>query len=94
MVDYQQNRSLASILFVVKKNTFLHFLNDFSKRKMEKQKLDMDHCCQCDNLSSQSRFQRLFAFQHRWQNFAALSYIEKIKIYKDEVTELQVLLVQ
>ena len=79
-----QNNNLASILFDGKKNTFLHFLNLFSKNK----KKDMGHCCQYGNLGSQSRLQKFLAFQHT-KNDIVLSYIEKTKICRARLLNSQ-----
>ena len=78
--------------FCCKEKYFPTFLKRLFKK--QKQKMDMDHCCPCGNLSSQSRLQGLFSFQHRWKNVTVLSYIEKAKIYEGEITHLPVLLVQ
>ena len=90
VVHCSQNSSLASILFAVK-NSFLRFLNVYSKRKNKNQ-----ICAIAANAVTltQTRLQRLFTFQHCWKKVAALSYIEKIKIYGGEVTQLSVFLVQ
>ena len=72
MVHCCLNSSLASILFAVRKNTFLHFLNVFSKRKYKK--LIRTIAANAVTLAPNHGFRGSSLF-----NIAALSYNEKNK---------------